>query len=259
MDGQRQAPVGGGAPVQTLHGGRDRGVPDTGDAEREQVAGVCLTRRQPHLGTVGEQLLAERRLGHERRPLRHGACEPPATVAQEHTVGWVGRGGGPTHRVQSGVVERAVVAGGGLCEQRPPGAALLELRGAGRAALAQVARLVPAEVHPPRGLRGDPVPDGAQKVLDPAARRQSQVDPSVVEGRVGQVVVSVNEPRQQRTATEVGDKGPLAHRPAHLGERADRRDPSRAGPDRLGEGAPRIHRVHHRPGEDLGIHRADRM
>ena len=259
MHGDRQALLRGGAPVEALDRRGDGSVPDAGDAEREQAAGVGLARGQPHLGALGEQLLAERRLGDERGALRHDASEPPATVAHQHPIGRVGRAGRPSHRLEPCVVERAVVAAGGLYEQRAPGATLLELVGAGRTALAQVARLVAADVHPPRGLHCDGLPDRLQQLLDPTTRGQPQALPAMVEGGVREMVVGVDEPRQQRAATEIAHGCTLAERIAHLGERPDRRDPSGPGPHRLCEGALRVHRPHHGTRQDLRIHHPERQ
>ena len=218
-----------------------------------------FARRQPHLRTAVEQLVAERRLGHERTTLGDDAREPPAPVAQEHTVERVGRAGAPPHRIQPGAVERAIVAAGGLYEKRATGAALLELIGVGRASLAQVTGLVAAQVNPTRGLGRDAVTDRRQQLLDAASGRQPQAHPTVVKRRVRQMVVSVDETRQQRAPTQIVDRSALAHRGAHLAERPHGLDPSCAGPDRFGDWALRVHRQDQRSGEDLHVHLPDRM
>jgi hypothetical protein len=71
-------------------------------------------------------------------------------------------------------------------------------------------------------------------------------------------MVSVDEPWQQHATAEIVNRSALAHRTAHLTERPDGRDLPGTGPDRLGEGAPLVHRPNRRSREDLHIHLPDR-
>src|SRR5580692_4361174 len=89
VDRYRQAIFLGCATVQTLHRRSDSGIAHTGDAKCKQVACVRFAGRQPHLGSVGKQLFAERRLSHESGCLRYLASGSSATIAHENTVRWI--------------------------------------------------------------------------------------------------------------------------------------------------------------------------